>query len=145
MQGLKLTAAFLFFLVFFANSSAQSIGKIYSKTDADSLFGKVHFSQKIDAELMKKILDDTTKVAMFKISKDKLLVLDKYKKAISPDSINVGADESFYIYSKDMLKELFEKGDNEEGVYVEMRRNTLTISSGNYTLEFSYICPPFCD
>ncbi len=144
MKGITFTAAFLLLFVFCVNASAQSIGKIFKKADADTIFGKVYFSKKIDSKLIQKVLNDTTNITMFKVTKDKLIILDKHRKPIFPDTVKVRDDEPFYLYSKDKLKELFDKSDNKAEAVVEMRGSTLTITTGGLTIEQSSYCPPIC-
>ena len=138
----------VFFVVFCfcVNLSAQSSGKIFYKMDADTIFGRVYFSHDFDAKLIQKVMDDPTDITMFKITKDQLIILDKNRKPIFPDTISVNKDEPFYLYSKDKLKELFDKSENKDNAeaIVEMRGSTVTITSGNFTLEQAALCPPFC-
>lgn len=144
MKRIILTVAICFLFILNPDLFAQSIGKIFKKADADTIFGKVYFSKNIDSNLIQKMLSDTTNITMFKLTKDKLIILNKNKKPIYPDTISVNNDETFYLFTKDKLKELFDKSGNKSGANIEMRGSSLTITSGDITLEQAVICPPIC-
>jgi len=140
-----LPAVFMLFIC--SNLSAQTIGKLFKKAEADSIFGKVYFSQTMDSKLIKKILDDSTNVMMFRVTKDSLIVMDIHRKPLHPSSYKPRGDEPYYLYSKDMLKKLFDQYDeiNEETTATaQMRGSTVTITAGSLTLENSMVCPPVC-
>lgn len=144
MKGFILTVALSFLFVLNADLNGQSIGKIFKQADADTIFGKVYFAKKIDSKLIQKIMIDTTNITMFRLTKEKLIILNKYRKLIYPDTLSVNMDEPFYLFTKDKLNELFEKSGNKSEANIEMRGSTLTITSGDITLEQAAICPPIC-
>jgi hypothetical protein len=130
-----------------SNISAQTIGKLFKKAEADSIFGKVYFSQTMDSKLISEVLNDSTNVMMFRVTKDSLFIIDKHRKPVFPAKEKPRDYQVFYQYSKDMLKKLFDQFEaiNEETTAtVELRGSTVTITSGAFTLENACICPPLC-
>ncbi|MBK7980263.1 MAG: hypothetical protein IPK06_09775 [Ignavibacteriae bacterium] len=81
---------------------------------------------------------------MFKLENDKLTVLGDQRKVISPNTIAIESSEVFHMYSKSKVIEILIKGGNTQ-TYFENRKNVFSITNGNYTLEYSTPCPPYCN
>lgn len=119
------------------------VGKIYTKTDADKLYGKVLESRTMDTDV---ILDALTKVdyyIMFKIIDGKIAITDKFRNQISSEKFEIKDDEVMHIYSKTKVAEVINKG-GESSTKIERRADVLTITNGFSTLEMSSLCPPYC-
>jgi len=131
---------------------SQTYGKIFTKVEADSLFGPVVEKQLLEKVVLEEALKKTDKVAMFKILNNKLTILgDKRAKVLNTtnnimDSTTnyVNSDEIFHTYSKTKLEELLKLGGEKE-TFVENRADVLTLTNGVFTLEAGTDCPPNCD
>lgn len=136
----------LIFLIFiFTNLSyAQSIGKIYDKDEADKIYGPSNKTLSLTRTALDDILDKTNKYVLFRIENNQVVILGDDRKVLSPVQYNLSEDEVFHLYSKSKVVELLNKGKSST-VYVEQRQTPLTLTNGNYTLEDSELCPPFCN
>ena len=47
------------------------------------------------------------------------------------------------MYSIAIVKQLFSDGNNPFN-YVEKSQEVLTLTNGEFTLEYSLLCPPYC-
>jgi hypothetical protein len=120
------------------------MGKIITKEEADNLFGAVITSVKITpAELTAAIANTETNV-MFRIIDGQALILGDRRKPIYPTtSFIVGPEDVYNMYSKLIVLELLNKSKGE-AVYMESRKEVFSITYGDYTLEYSLLCPPIC-
>lgn len=118
-------------------------GKIISKEDADQLFGPVHISKEIPTETLKLYITQSVDVVMFKIMNNDLYILDNKRNVLLPDGITVSNAEVFSMYSISVVQQLISDGGSSV-TYIEKRKDVLTITNGDYTLEYSMLCPPFC-
>ena len=125
-------------------ASAQSIGKIFSKADADSAFGKVFYSQTIGKAKLDSLISDSTNVLMFRVTETELIILNKDRITVYPDNRKVDKSEPYFAYTKDKIKELINSNKDNAEVLVEARGSTTTLTYGNLTVEQSALCPPFC-
>ena len=130
-------------LVFGSQLFAQEIGKLFSKHEADILFGKVLNSVEIDKAKLAGLTDINSDAFMFKISAGELLILDENRKTLYPDDRTVSEKEIFYYFSKSKVKEFLSAGATDV-IKVEMRESTLTLTGRDNTLEQAMLCPPFC-
>lgn len=72
-----------------------------------------------------------------------VIILDANRKALYPANKIVTPEEVFYYYSKSKVKE-FLAISTSTIVFIEMRNSTLTLTSGEFTLEMTLNCPPIC-
>jgi len=121
-----------------------SQGKIISKHSADKLFGPVLVSEKMPTENLKTIINQSTKIVMFKIIDNNIYVLDNNRNVLSPSKTTVGSSEVFSVYAISVVQELLNNGGNSV-TFIEKRNEVLTITNGEYTLEYSNLCPPYCN
>jgi 16S rRNA A1518/A1519 N6-dimethyltransferase RsmA/KsgA/DIM1 with predicted DNA glycosylase/AP lyase activity len=123
---------------------SQVIGKIYTKSTANNLYGSVLNSVEINSSLLQKLTSQTPNYIMFQIIQGKLVVLDSKRNVIYTNgNFNaVSASTVFRIFSTSIVNELLKEGNNSE-TYIEIRNNVLTITNGDETLEESELCPPF--
>lgn len=141
-NNLVLTA--LIVILFTAvNCFSQSIGKIYTKTKADSLFGKVQQTVNIKAADLLKLVNKTDKHVMFRFVKGKVLVAGDKRKILNDTAAVVNPKDVFRIYTKDKVLELLNKNKNAT-IKMENRANTITLTNGVNTLEEAGFCPPDC-
>ena len=118
-------------------------GKILSKEEANKLFGAVLVSKQIPSSELKALTSNSTKIIMFKILNDDVYILGDNRKVLSPANAMVNETEPFSAYSVSIVQDLLNKG-NEPTTFIEKRNEVLTITNGNFTLEYSLKCPPFC-
>ena len=130
-------------LLFLSCSSTQQFGKIFTKAEADQLFGKVIFSTEIPQEIVVDVLNKTEKNIMFGIVNQNAIVLDNNRKLLYPAKAEFKDTDVFTVYSVSVLKELFSKGKSIN-INVEQRREVLSISYDDYILENGIWCPPYC-
>ena len=133
----------LFLMIAGENSYGQTYGKLYQKAEGEQLYGTVLKSFQIQTEKVLSFLDQTDKVLMFNITDNKLFILGDGRKPIYPVSAVVSSKEVFRVFSTSLIWELISKGKSDT-IYFEQRNSVLTISNGEYLLEFASLCPPFC-
>lgn len=137
---------FIFTAILFVLFGVQiySQGKIISRESADKLFGAVLVSQKIPTDNLKTLVSQSSKVVMFKIIDNNIYVLDNARNVLSPSGLAVSNSEVFYVYSVAIVQELLNTGGSPV-TFIEKREKVLTITNGEDTLEYSNLCPPFCE
>jgi hypothetical protein len=81
---------------------------------------------------------------MFKIVNNSAIVVDNKRNAIFPKGITINAADVFALYSVSVVNELISKG-NEPFIYLEQRKEVLSVTYGDYTMEIASWCPPICD
>ena len=140
----KYVIIFLILISFIKITGQSEVGVIYSRNDAQDIFGKVDYSIGMNTDEIKQILSSTIKVIMFKIYNQKLVILgDERKVLLNQSTYNINNVDEFRLFSKSKLEELLMKG-LDKYTFIELRNGVLTISNNAYTLEDSVPCPPFC-
>ncbi len=132
-------------IVSFSFSYAQGIvGKMYSKQEADNLYGTVITAVQIQTSFLNKFLINQDSYVMFRIYNNNLIVLDSKRRPLYPETATVNPDDVFRYFSNSMVTKTISSG-NELTTRIELRNNNIiTITNGNSTLEMGGICPPFC-
>ncbi len=124
--------------------NAQTVGKIFSKAVADSLYGPVLNSVKISTDSLQKTAALTKNGIMFNIiGNDSLIILGDNRVALSQKGLTVPDSVVFKYYSVSVLEKLLKEGGSKE-TYIEKRKKVLTVTNGVYTMEEARPCPPFC-
>ncbi|MEW6195626.1 MAG: hypothetical protein AB1521_10775 [Bacteroidota bacterium] len=140
----SIVVVFIFFLIVSPIiSHAQNYGKIFTKVEAEKIFGKVTESQSFVRADFDKIMQGTEKTVMFKFIGGQLVILGDQRKLLYPESFKVDPKEQFYLFSKSMVDQLLLKEEALE-IAVEHRQFSTTVTNRDFTLEESMICPPFC-
>ena len=134
---------FLLVLLFAIICYSQVHGRIISKTEADEQFDSVLISVTMSVESLQELISGTRDNIMFKIDNDSVIVLDNNRNVLFPEGKVISSEDIFTLYSVSVLNNLFLQG-NAATVYIEQRTNVLTITNGNYTMEFGTLCPPYC-
>jgi hypothetical protein len=143
MKHLKTTLA-LFLLLSGLSFSQQVIGKIYSKQEADNLYGPVLSSVPINSSTLSGLLSKSTNYIMFRIADGSAYIVDNNRHPIYSGNFAVSATDVFRVFSISLVYKLLQNG-NSPMTYIEIRNNnTLTITNGVYTMEFANLCPPDC-
>lgn len=134
---------FAFFILTLFSIQLYSQGKIISKQAADELFGEVLISKEIPTSTLLSLTENSVEIIMFKIIENDVYILGKHRKVLLPAGNTVNETDIFSVYSTDIVRELLHKG-NMPTTIIEQRNDVLTLTNGNYTLEFSIKCPPIC-
>lgn len=130
-----------FFLVLTINCFSQ--GKILSKFEANKLFGPVEISKEISSDNLKMYILQTFDKIMFKIIDNEIYILDNKRNVLLPIGATINSTEVFSVYSVSIVQQLLSDGGSPFS-FVEKRKSVLTITNGDFTLEYSSFCPPFC-
>lgn len=121
----------------------NSTGKIISKETADQDFGRPTFSVLMSSEQLQGLASKTTNLLMFNFIDERLIILGDDRNPLYPDGAHVPPETEFKVYSREKVLELMETG-GESDTFVEIRTDNVTITNGDYTLEFGAFCPPWC-
>jgi hypothetical protein len=125
-------------------SSATGQGKIFNKEDADELFGPVLHSIEVSVNALHNFTNQTTNQLMFRIRDNQLIILDNKRKILYPAGVQIASQEVFTVYSITMINELLSNVSTTP-VRIEQRRDVLSISYGQMTMEVGSLCPPICN
>ena len=134
---------FAFSVVALMSINVYSQGKILNKEEANKLFGAVLVSKEIPTSTLKALVNQSSKVIMFNIINNDSYILGDNRKVLLPAGFSVSNSEVFHVYSTSIIQELLNNG-NTPVTYIEQRKEVLTITNGDLTLEYALICPPFC-
>ena len=121
----------------------MEIGKIFTKDEANRLYGAVQQSREINSPELASLVTRSQKYLMFKIFNNQLVILGDKRVVLYPDGYKVDDKEVFAVYSIDKIKELLETG-KAATTTVEQRNDVISINNGMSTLEMSNWCPPIC-
>jgi len=121
---------------------AEAYGEIYSKEEAEQKYGKVTEFIDLQTKDIKQLAQTNPDGLMFKLVDSNVIALNK-QRDIALGSYEVSSDEVFNHLSTSVLNELLEKGGKETTSF-QMRGETFTIQNGDFVLQGSYPCPPFC-
>jgi hypothetical protein len=134
---------FVLFTCFTSHIYSQEYGKIFNSSEAESLFGKVEESYSINNDALISYLKKTEKVVMFTLENNQLTILGDKRRLILGSEEDFDAKTVFHTFSVSLVEELIELG-KKNIIYIENRVEVLTITCGEFTLELSFPCPPFC-
>ena len=164
MRTIKSFAAFIFLLsiLFITNMQAQDgklgvVGKLFSKGEADKLFGKVIGSITISVADLEDALAKGKDYILITVKDNQVVIRDEERKFLSKERVIMDKKEPLYIYSKHMIKNILrtpKKQTNlnqmsamsaaEDVVTVEVRQEVISLTYNETTLELSMVCPPMC-
>lgn len=135
----------LLYILFFAavtSSSGQVVGKIFDAEYANENFGSVISSVLISNIELREMLEKAGTYIMLNIDTGNIRALDQNRTSVlgTAESEN----EVFYKISTSRIELLFEKG-GEKNTTIEMRPEILTLTNGEFTLDLTWPCPPYCD
>lgn len=134
----------VFFLILVSTFSYGQVGKIFTKEQANELYGPVRYSFKFHNTKMFEFAKWSKKYLMFRIKDNKLTVANDERFVIYPEGTNEKSTDPFLYYSISMIDKITVEGQDST-TSVELRDNgIISITNGNYTLETATNCPPFC-
>ena len=123
---------------------SQEVGKIFDKNEADELYGPVIEKKVISAVDLELLLLSTNDKIMFRLENNIHTILGDERKLLYCSDKFVESKQIFYMYSKTKVIELH-IGGSVESVTLAQRKDVFSITAGNYTLEDSMPCPPYCN
>lgn len=134
------------------NGKLGIVGKIFTKNEADILFGKVTKSISISVDDLNAALDKGNNYILITIKNNQVVLRNESKQYLSNERLELGKNEILHIYSKSMIIELLKAKLSSSSlakstaaeVAVESRDGVLTLTYGATTLEQALACPPFC-
>jgi hypothetical protein len=143
MNSIKSTLA-IFLLLSGLTFSQQVIGKIYSKQEADNLYGTVLSSVPINSITLTDLLSNSTNYIMFRIANGSAFIVDNNRYPLYPGNFTVSPNDVFRVFSVSLVYKLLQDG-NGPVTDIESRNNgIISITNGIYTLEYGNTCPPYC-
>jgi len=134
-------------LLFISCSPTKEIGKIYTREEANKLFGNVIYSVDLNISVLSELLKKTEKSIMFGLIGRQLIILDNNRNLIYPEKAEYKDTDVFTVYDTDVVSQLIsnkESRSQSENVSVEQRIEVLSISTEKNTLEMGLKCPPLC-
>lgn len=126
--------------------AGRTAGVIFTKEEADSLYGSVLNSFEMSSKELSSYLSKTDSYMLFYYDPAKSeapFIFNNSKSVLNTSSMKMKMPEELRVYSVSQIKELMEKG-GEETTIIEQREGVISITNGEYTLEMSLDCPPFC-
>ncbi|MCL5030655.1 MAG: hypothetical protein M1480_16710 [Bacteroidetes bacterium] len=124
--------------------SSSVVGKLYSKAEADQIYGPVLQSITINTSALSAITAKTPNYIMFNIINGQLYILNSTRTVLSGPATAVSANQVFRYFSTSIVNQLIQQGQ-ASNTTVELRaNNTLTVTNGNSTIEDAGSCPPVC-
>ncbi|MCU7491509.1 MAG: hypothetical protein HF300_13645 [Ignavibacteria bacterium] len=144
---LKTLLFFSFFMFFVPNllSAQEVIGKIFTKAEADQMFGPVLKKFDIDVNAVKALLDQAGDYVMFNYDSDDLYIANGKKKVIFNygQMKNSFPTEIFRKFSVSVVRDLLSRG-SEDKVHIEKRADVVTLTYAESTMDMAKLCPPNC-
>jgi hypothetical protein len=137
----------IFSIIFFCGISCSQniVGKIYSNTEANTLYGPVLTSVSISSVQLNNFTFQTTNYLMFRILNGNLTILGDKRKVLSPMNAEVSTQDVFRYFSISLIQKIIQDG-NSSITLIEQRNNgIITITNGHYTMEVGAECPPYCN
>ena len=120
----------------------EIFGKLYSKEEADKLYGNVLESVALKKSEVEKLLSASPERILFNVINNKCVILNRQRETVY-GTYTAKSEEVFPVYSTSKLTELLQAG-GEEVTYFEKRKDKYTVTNGAVTLEESGDCPPNC-
>lgn len=121
----------------------EIIGKIFSKEEAEKNFGPVSSSAEIISSQLASLCSQADKYVMFNIKDGTLSILKEGKALLYPEGFNIDAEEKYAVYSKSIVEELLNSG-KADITFIEQRKDVMSLTNGQQTLEMGMWCPPYC-
>jgi hypothetical protein len=136
----------LLLVIFFFNLSFSQtiVGKIYTKDDANKIYGPVLSLTQISTGDLSNLTNQTTNYIMFRINNGNLIILGDQRKPLYPASVIVNPQDAMKLFSVSLVRKICLDGNNSITTIELRNNNVLTVTNGNYTLEYSTECPPNC-
>ena len=162
MKKLKLLITFFAVILMIGSStvSAQGklgvVGKLFTKQEANVLFGKVIGSMNISVTQLKNALANTKDYILVSVKNNTVVLRDENRRSISEENEYLDDKDVLYIFSKSQVENLLGSAllkttsslsvsaSTDPVITVEVRASVLTLTAGETTLEYALPCPPVC-
>jgi len=132
------------------------VGKLFTKQEANVLFGKVIGSMNLSVSELKNALSNTKDYVLISVKNNTVVLRDERRKSISEENEYLDDKDVLYIFSKSQIENLLGNAllkttsslsvsaSTDPIVTVEIRASVLTLTAGETTLEYALPCPPVC-
>ncbi len=125
--------------------SSSVVGKLYTKADADQIYGPVLQSVTISTSDLSSLTAKTPNYIMFNIINGQLYILNSSRVVLSGPVTAVSSSQVFRYFSTSIVNQCLQQGQASTTT-VELRTNSvLTVTNGDVTLEMGSPCPPYCN
>ncbi len=124
--------------------STSVVGKLYTKADADQIYGPVLQSVTISTSALSALAAKTPNYIMFNVLNGQLYILNSVRAVLSGPTTSVSASQTFRYFSTSIVNQLILQGGSSTTTIELRANNTLTVTNGDSTLEMSQYCPPDC-
>ena len=125
-------------------TSTAVIGKLYTKAQADQIYGPVLQSIPISTSTLSALAAKTPNYIMFNIINGKLAIANSARMVLSGAMVSLSASQQMKVFSTSIVNQLIKQG-GASTTTIELRaNNTLTVTNGDNTLEMAQACPPWC-
>ena len=124
--------------------TSNVIGKIFTKTKADSLYGPVLKAETIKTEALSGLAKKTPESMMFNFIEGKATVLNSSRIVISGPAQTIKPEQEFRVFSTSKVLELIKLGGSDITTIETRANNVITLTNGTTTLEETIPCPPIC-
>ncbi len=120
------------------------IGKLYTKTQADQIYGPVLQSVSISTSTLQSLLAKSPKYIMFNIINGQLVISTPQRSVLSGQMTALSTSQPMRLYSTSIINQLIQQG-GASTTTIEIRANNIvTLTNGTDTLESGTPCPPNC-
>ncbi|MFA6980395.1 MAG: hypothetical protein WC209_13825 [Ignavibacteriaceae bacterium] len=123
--------------------NTNEYGKIISATEGENLFGKVVTSYQLNTNDLLGYCQKAGRVIMFAEENAELYVAGSGRIILSLNTMTPSPDLVFHVYTAAKVNELITLGKDQITI-VEIRSNVVDLKNGEFILEFSSPCPPYC-
>ena len=128
--------------------ATKVIGKLFTKADANQIYGKVNTSVTVNTSTILQAMEKSPDYLMFNIINGKLIILNSKRAVLYSSDFStrsVSSNTVFHKFSVSKIKELISTGGNNAFTTIELRNNdVLTATNGTETIEGGILCPPNC-
>ena len=133
------------FFIFNFSYPQNIVGKIYSNSEANTIYGSVLNSVPISSIQLYNLTIKTKNYLMFRIFNKNLTILGDNRIVLYPENTVINPQDVFRFFSISLIQKIIKDG-NGSMTFIELRNNgIITITNGSYTMEVSAECPPFCN
>jgi hypothetical protein len=138
----RLFCLLIFNFIFLTSINAQGI--VYSRQEADSIYGAVLNYNEVQSILLQKFFNSSDGELMFRMQDGSLIILNSSREQLYPGGITVSPSDVFRVFSVELINQIITDG-NSPVTRVELRANEIiSLTNGEYTLEYGGECPPYC-
>ena len=121
----------------------NTVGKIFSKEEANKLYGPALQSVQIPVSELKIYMGKSVNSLMFRYEDGLFYVADNNRKVLNYN-ITFPTTAVFTWFSISVIESLIGQGSGDTA-FMELRANDIvTITINAFTMETGYPCPPWC-